>query len=71
MPSKLFFIIAFSIKLYCVQENTRYGMLTNDDCTSWYYRVGGLLLPVWNRRNELVREVRQIKPIPECKVNDS
>ena len=29
------------------------GTLVNDECSSWYNRVGDILLPVWDRRNEV------------------
>ena len=30
------------------------GMLVNDECSSWYNKVGGFLLSVWYRRKEIL-----------------
>ena len=50
-------------------------MLINDECSSWYNKVGDFLMSVWDRRKEilygngLVVEVGQNNPTPECEVN--
>ena len=41
----------------------------NDECSSWYSRIGDFLMSVWNRRKEIlygsgsVGEVRQSTPV--------
>ena len=30
------------------------GILVNDECSSWYNKVGNFLLSVWDRRKELL-----------------
>ena len=32
----------------------KHGMLVNDECSSWYYRVGNFLLLAWDRRKEIL-----------------
>ena len=45
------------------------GMLVNDECSSWYSRVGDCLMSVWDRRKEILYdsgslgEVRQSTPL--------
>ena len=51
------------------------GMLVNDECSSWYNKVGDFLMSVWDRRKEIlygngsIGEVSQNNPTPECVVN--
>ena len=71
-----FFIVAFSIKLYFVWEKNKVHstcMLVNNECSSWYNRVGDfLLLLVWDRRKKILYGdgsacgASQTYPIPEC-----
>ena len=30
------------------------GMLVNNECSSWYNRVGDFLMSVWDRRKEIL-----------------
>ena len=69
---KLSFTAAFSIKLCFVQVKTKKSI--NDECSSWFNRIGDFLMSVWGRRKEilygngLVGEVNQSNTIPECEV---
>ena len=38
------------IKLFCLGE--KQGMLVNNECRSWYNRVGDFLLSVWEEREK-------------------
>ena len=44
---------------------------------SWYNRVGDFLLPVWDKKKEILYGngstdyVSQTNPTPECEVNDT
>lgn len=50
-------------------------MIVNDDCNSWYNRVGDLLMLVWERRKEflygegLACKASQSSPALECEAN--
>ena len=50
-------------------------MLVNNECSSWYNRVGDFLVSVWDRRKQLLYVngsacmARQNNPTPECVVN--
>ena len=50
-------------------------MIVNDDCSSWYNRVGDLLILVWERRKEvlygeaLACKASQSSPALECEAN--
>ena len=50
-------------------------MLVNDECSSWYNKVGDFLMLVWDRRKEIlygngsIGEVGQNIPTPGCVVN--
>ena len=63
----------FNKFVFCLGEEQ--GMLINDECSSWYNRVGNFLMSVWERREEilygngLVCEVNQNNPTPECGVS--
>ena len=63
----------FDKTVFCLGE--KQGMLINDECSSWYNRVGDFLMSVWDRRKEilygngLVGEVNRNNPTPECEVN--
>ena len=52
-------------------------MLLNDECSSWYKRVGDFLVSVWNRRKEILYSngsacrTQQSNPTPECVVNST
>ena len=67
-------IVAFlKKKFFCL--DFKQGILINDECSSWYNRVGDFLVSVWDRRKEIlygngsVGEVSRISPAPECEVN--
>ena len=53
--------------VFCLGQ--KQGMLVNDECSSWYSRVGDFLMSVWDRRKEIlygngsVGEVRQSTPL--------
>ena len=63
----------FDKSVFCLGE--KQGTLINDECSSWYNRVGDFLMSVWDRRKEilygngLVGNVSQNNPTPECEVN--
>ena len=44
-------------------------MLLNDECSSWYSRVGEFIMSVWDRRKEVlygngsIGEIRQSTPL--------
>ena len=63
----------FDKTVFCLGE--KQGMLINDECSSWYNRVGDFLMSVWDRRKEIlygngsVVEANQNNPTPECEVN--
>ena len=63
----------FDKSVFCLGE--KQGTLINDECSSWYNRVGDFLMSVWDRRKEilygngLVGDVNQNNPTPECEVN--
>ena len=59
---------------FCFGETE--GILINDECSSWYNRVGDFLILIWNSRKQLLHTdvsacmTRQINPTPpECVVN--
>ena len=62
----------FNKTAFCSGE--KQGMLVNDECSSWYNKVGDFLVSVWDRRkeilygNESVCMARQ-DPTPECMVS--
>ena len=66
---------AFSIKReFCSGE--KQGMLGNDECSSWYNKVGDILVSVWDRRKQFLYVdgsacmARQNNPTPpECVVS--
>ena len=43
-------------------------MVINDECNSWYDRVGNFLLSFWNKRKEICvvmdQHVRSVRPTP-------
>ena len=63
----------FDKAIFCL--GVKQGMVINDECRSWYNRVGDFLMSVWDRRKEIlygngsVLEVSQTSPTPECEVN--
>ena len=50
-------------------------MLVNEECSSWYNRVGDFLMSVWNKRKEILYGngpacgASQTNPTPECEAN--
>ena len=60
---------------FCSGE--KQGILANDECSSWYNRVGNFLVSVWDRRKEILYgggstcTSRQNTPTPEYMVNDT
>ena len=50
-------------------------MLVTNECSSWFNGVDNFLLPVWDRRNEILHaegsacKVSQTNHTPECEVN--
>ena len=42
----------FDKAVFCLGE--KQGMLINDECSSWYNRVGDFLMSVWDRRKEIL-----------------
>ena len=65
----------FDKAVFCVGE--KQGMLVNDECSSWYDKVGDFLMSVWSRRKEIlfgngsIGDVGQNNPTPACEVNDT
>ena len=63
----------FDKSVFCLGK--KQGMLVNDECSSWYNKVGDFFMSVWNRRKEIlygsgsIGEVSQNNPTPECEVN--
>ena len=63
----------FDKALFCLGEMK--GLLVNDECSSWYSRVGDFLMSVWNKRKELLygsglaHIVKRTNPTPECEAN--
>ena len=63
----------FDKAVFCLGE--KQGMLVNDECSSWYNKVGDVLMSVWDSRKEIlygngsIGEVSQNNPTPECVVN--
>ena len=64
----------FDKAVFCLGE--KQGMLVNDECRSWYNKVGDFLMSVWDRRKESLYgngsstgKVSQYNPTPECVVN--
>ena len=63
----------FDKAVFCLGE--KQGMLVNDECSSWYNKVGDFLMSVWDRRKEIlygngsIGEVSQNNPTPGCVVN--
>ena len=59
--------------VFCLGE--KQGMIVNDDCSSWYNRVGEFLISVWERRKEILYgegsacKVSRNDPTLECKAN--
>ena len=51
------------------------GMLVNNECSSWYNKVGDLIILVWDWKKEIlyssgsIGEVDQHNLTPECDVN--
>ena len=41
---------AFDKAMFCLGEIK--GMLANDRCSSWYSRVGDLLMSVWDKKRK-------------------
>ena len=66
---------AFLIKMHFKKE--KQGMLVNDECSSWYNRVGDYTVSVCSRRKESLYVngsacmTRQNNPTPENMVNDT
>ena len=42
----------FDKAVFCLGE--KQGMLVNDECSSWYNKVGDFLMSVWDRRKEIL-----------------
>ena len=42
----------FDKAVFCLGE--KQGLLINDECSSWYNRVGDFLMSVWDRRKEIL-----------------
>ena len=64
----------FDKSAFCLREKQH--MLVNDDCSSWYNRVGNFLVSIWDRRKQLLYTdesagiAGQSNPTPlECVVN--
>ena len=63
----------FDKTIFCLGEKR--GVLVNDDCSSWYNKVGDFVMSVWDRRKEILYgngslgEVSQNNPTQECEVN--
>ena len=63
----------FDKAVFCLSE--KQGMLLNDECNSWYNKVGDFSMSVWDRRKEILYangslgEVSQNNPTPKCEVN--
>ena len=63
----------FDKTIFCLGE--KQGVLVNDDCSSWYNKVGDFVMSVWDRRKEILYgngslgEVSQNNPTQECEVN--
>ena len=63
----------FDKTVFCLGE--KQGMLVDDECNSWYNKVGNFLMSVWDRRKEIlygigsIGEVSQNNPTPECVAN--
>ena len=64
----------FDKTAFCLGE--KQGMLVNDECSSWYNRVGNFLVSIWDRRKQLLYTdesacmTQQINRTPlECVVN--
>ena len=61
--------------IFCLGE--KQGMIVNDDCNSWYNRVGDSLMLVWEKRKELLYgegsacKVSQNDPTLECEASGS
>ena len=61
----------FDKMVFCLGE--KQGMLINNECSSWYNRVGDFLMSVWDRRKEilygngLVGKVIQTTPLPSAR----
>ena len=59
--------------MLCLGE--KQGMMINDECSSWYNRVGNFLISVWDKRKDIlygngsVVEFNQNNPTAECEVN--
>ena len=75
MHLRLFVVEEFFKIVFCLHVGVKQGMSTNDECGSWYNRVGDFLVSVWDRRKETlygsgsVGEVSRTIPTPECEVN--
>ena len=41
----------FDKAVFCLGE--KQGMLVNDECSSWYNKVGDFLMSVWDKRKEI------------------
>ena len=52
------------------------GTLVNNESRSWYSRIGGFLMLVWDRRKKILYDsgstcvASQINPTLECEAND-
>ena len=63
----------FDKTVFCLGE--KQGIVVNDECSSWYYRVGEFLQSVWDRRKSILYKEGsdcvdgQVNPTPECEVN--
>ena len=63
----------FDKGLFCLRE--RKGLLVNDECSSWYSRIGEFLMSAWDRRkeilygSELAEVVGWANPTPDCEAN--
>ena len=57
----------FDKAVFCL--GGKLGMLVNDECSSWYNKVGDFLISVWNRKKEIlygngsIGEVSQTTPL--------
>ena len=62
----------FNKAVFCLGE--KQGTLVNNECSSWYTKLGDFVMSVWGRRKEILYDVRsvgeasQTSPTPECKV---
>ena len=42
----------FNKAAFCLGE--KHNVMVNDDCSSWYNRVGVFFMPVWERGKEIL-----------------